>query len=89
MSKTQLARQFNCCWEISDRRLNPKKYQKDKKERRKIKCTSKKNKYRKYEFKKWSIILKREIARLQAIVNLDGTVSGLLTSMTLIGKKKK
>ena len=33
MNKTQLARQFNCCWETIDRRLNPGKYQKDKKER--------------------------------------------------------
>ncbi len=33
VNKTQLARQFNCCWETIDRRLNPGKYQKDKKER--------------------------------------------------------
>ena len=33
VNKTQLARQFNCCWETIDRRLNPEKYKKDKKER--------------------------------------------------------
>ena len=33
VNKTQLARQYGCCWETIDRRLNPEKYQKDKKER--------------------------------------------------------
>ena len=32
--------------------------------------------------------LKREIERLKALTNLDGTISGLPTSMTPIGKKK-
>ena len=33
VNKTQLARQYGCCWETIDRRLNPEKYQKEKKER--------------------------------------------------------
>ena len=33
VNKTQLARQYNCCWETIDRRLNPEKYKKDRKER--------------------------------------------------------
>ena len=33
VNKTQLARQYNCCWETIDRRLNPEKYQKETKER--------------------------------------------------------
>ena len=31
MNKSVLARQYNCCWETIDRRLNPKKYRKEKK----------------------------------------------------------
>ena len=33
MNKTELARQFGCCWETIDRRLNPDKYKKIKKKR--------------------------------------------------------
>lgn len=33
INKSELARKYNCCWRTIDRRLNPKKYQKDKKER--------------------------------------------------------
>ena len=33
MNKTELARQYNCCWETIDRRLNPEKYKKARKER--------------------------------------------------------
>lgn len=29
INKSALARQYNCCWRTIDRRLNPKKYQKD------------------------------------------------------------
>lgn len=31
MNKSALARQYDCCWETIDRRLNPEKYKKDKK----------------------------------------------------------
>lgn len=31
MNKSALARQYNCCWETIDRRLNPDKYKKEKK----------------------------------------------------------
>lgn len=30
VNKSVLARQYNCCWETIDRRLNPKKYRKEK-----------------------------------------------------------
>ena len=33
LNKTELARQFGCCWETIDRRLNPDKYKKIKKKR--------------------------------------------------------
>ncbi len=33
LNKTELARQFGCCWETIDRRLNPDKYKKIKKEK--------------------------------------------------------
>ena len=31
MNKTALARQYGCCWETIDRRLNPEKYLKERK----------------------------------------------------------
>ena len=31
LNKSELARRYNCCWEIIDRRLNPEKYKKEKK----------------------------------------------------------
>ena len=31
VNKSALARQYNCCWETIDRRLNPEKYRKEKK----------------------------------------------------------
>ena len=31
VNKSALARQYGCCWETIDRRLNPKKYQKERK----------------------------------------------------------
>ena len=31
LNKSALARQYNCCWETIDRRLNPDKYKKEKK----------------------------------------------------------
>ena len=33
VNKSELARQYGCCWETIDRRLNPDKYKKDKKTR--------------------------------------------------------
>lgn len=33
LNKSALARQYGCCWETIDRRINPEKYQKDKKVR--------------------------------------------------------
>ncbi len=33
VNKSALARQFNCCWETIDRRLNPKKYERERKKR--------------------------------------------------------
>ena len=30
VNKSELARQYGCCWETIDRRLNPDKYKKDK-----------------------------------------------------------
>ena len=33
VNKSALARQYGCCWETIDRRLNPEKYQKEKKVR--------------------------------------------------------
>lgn len=33
INKSALARQYNCCWETIDRRLNPEKYKKEKKVR--------------------------------------------------------
>lgn len=33
VNKSELARQYNCCWETIDRKLNPEKYKKDKKKR--------------------------------------------------------
>lgn len=33
VNKSSLARQYNCCWETIDRRLNPDKYKKEKKKR--------------------------------------------------------
>ena len=33
LNKSALARQYGCCWETIDRRLNPNKYKKDKKNR--------------------------------------------------------
>jgi transposase len=33
VNKSALARQYGCCWETIDRRLNPDKYKKDKKQR--------------------------------------------------------
>lgn len=33
VNKTELARQYNCCWRTIDRRLNPEKYKVDKKKR--------------------------------------------------------
>ena len=35
LNKSALARQYNCCWETIDRRLNPDKYKKEKKIRKK------------------------------------------------------
>ena len=32
-NKSALARQYGCCWETIDRRLNPEKYKKEKKTR--------------------------------------------------------
>ena len=32
VNKSALARQYGCCWETIDRRLNPDKYKKDKNE---------------------------------------------------------
>lgn len=34
VNKSALARQYGCCWETIDRRLNPEKYKKEKKERK-------------------------------------------------------
>ena len=31
LNKSELARQYGCCWETIDRRLNPDKYKKEKK----------------------------------------------------------
>ena len=31
VNKSSLARQYDCCWRTIDRRLNPDKYQKEKK----------------------------------------------------------
>ena len=31
LNKSELARQYGCCWRTIDRRLNPEKYQKEKK----------------------------------------------------------
>ena len=31
VNKSALARQYGCCWETIDRRLNPEKYQKERK----------------------------------------------------------
>ena len=31
LNKTALANQYGCCWRTIDRRLNPEKYQKEKK----------------------------------------------------------
>lgn len=33
VNKSALARQYGCCWETIDRRLNPEKYKKNKKKR--------------------------------------------------------
>lgn len=33
LNKSALARQFNCCWETIDRKLNPEKYKREKKKR--------------------------------------------------------
>lgn len=33
VNKSALARQYNCCWETIDRRLNPEKYRTIKKKR--------------------------------------------------------
>ena len=33
VNKSALARQFNCCWETIDRRLNPEKYERERKKR--------------------------------------------------------
>ena len=33
VNKSALARQYGCCWETIDRRLNPDKYKKEKKVR--------------------------------------------------------
>ena len=33
INKSELARQYNCCWRTIDRRLNPDKYKKEKKKR--------------------------------------------------------
>ena len=33
MNKSALARQYGCCWETIDRRLNPDKYKKENKVR--------------------------------------------------------
>ena len=39
MNKSALARQYGCCWEAIDRRINPEKYKKD------INCIIKSHKY--------------------------------------------
>ena len=31
INKSELSRQYNCCWRTIDRRLNPDKYKKEKK----------------------------------------------------------
>ena len=33
LNKSALARQYGCCWRTIDRRLNPNKYKKERKER--------------------------------------------------------
>ena len=33
LNKSALARQYGCCWETIDRRLNPNKYKKERKKR--------------------------------------------------------
>ena len=33
MNKSELSRQYNCCWRTIDRRLNPEKYYKEKKKK--------------------------------------------------------
>lgn len=33
VNKTSLAKQYNCCWRTIDKRLNPKKYKKERKKR--------------------------------------------------------